>query len=210
MKIHRLAAFALLWAACLPATGKDKKKALLPADVLNARTVLVVIDPEAGVDLHSPTANRAAQEDVERALMKWGRFDLAMDASTADLVISVRRGNGKVAQPTVGGIPTNNRPVIFEPADSGGRVGGRSGNPPPIGGSPDSQSNGPGPQIEVGPAQDMFVVYRGNRESQDDPLDSPAVWRYIAKDALRSPDVPAVDVFRKLIAESEKQLASKP
>jgi hypothetical protein len=210
MKIHKIAAFSLLWISCLSATGKDKKKALLPADVLNARTVLVVIDPESGIALDAPTANRTAQEDVEKALMKWGRFDLAMDVSTADLVISVRRGNGKVVQPTVGGVPTNNRPVIFEPADSGGRIGGHTGNPPPIGDSPESPSNGPSPQVEVGPAQDMFVVYRGNRQSQGNPLDSPAVWRYIAKDALRSPDVPAVDVFRKLIAESEKQLAPKP
>ncbi len=33
------------------------------------------------------------------------------------------------------------------------------------------------------------------------------VWRYTAKDALESPGVPAVEVFRKLIADSEKQLA---
>ena len=36
-----------------------------------------------------------------------------MEASTADLVISVRKGNGKIAQPTIGGVPTNDRPVIF-------------------------------------------------------------------------------------------------
>jgi hypothetical protein len=53
----------------------------------------------------------------------------------------------------------------------------------------------------------MFVVYRGKR---DNALDYPAVWRYIAKDALRSPDVPAVDEFRKLIAKSEKQQTAAP
>jgi hypothetical protein len=210
MKLHRIAAFALLSMSCLSAAGKDKKEVLLPADVLNARSVLVVIDPASGVALDNPLANRTAQEDVEKALMNWGRFDLATNVSTADLVISVRRGNGKVVQPTVGGIPTNDRPVIFEPPDSGGRIGSRTGNSPSIGNSPDSPSNHPTPQLEVGPAQDMFVVYRGNRENQDEALDSSAVWRYIAKDAPRSPDVPAVDVFRKLIAESEKQLARKP
>jgi hypothetical protein len=57
----------------------------------------------------------------------------------------------------------------------------------------------------------MFVVYRGNKDEPDwNPLDAPAVWRYSGKDALASPSVPAVDVFRKLIAESEKQLASNP
>jgi hypothetical protein len=53
----------------------------------------------------------------------------------------------------------------------------------------------------------MFVVYRGNRS---DALHFPAVWRYSAKDALRSPGVPAVDAFRKLIAEAEKQQAATP
>jgi hypothetical protein len=48
----------------------------------------------------------------------------------------------------------------------------------------------------------MFVVYRGG---QADPLDKAPVWRYIAKDALHSPDVPAVDQFRKVIEEAEKQ-----
>ena len=103
----------------LLAAGKDKKKIILPKDVLEARTVLVVIDPDAGIAVDAPNANRTAQEDVEKALMSWGRFTLATDVSTADLIISVRRGNGKTAQPTIGGVPTNNRPVIFEPTDSG-------------------------------------------------------------------------------------------
>jgi hypothetical protein len=53
----------------------------------------------------------------------------------------------------------------------------------------------------------MFVVYRGKR---DNALDAPSVWRYNAKDALRSPDVPAVDAFRKLILAAEKQRDAKP
>jgi len=191
----------------MPAGGKDKKKVLLPADVLEATTVLVVVDPEAGVAIDAPNANRTAQEDVEKAIMNWGRFSLAMDVSTADLVISVRKGNGKIAQPTVGGVPINNRPVILEPTDSGGRVGGHSGNPPQAGDPTDAQPQSSHPQVEIGPAQDMFVVYRGKR---DNAFNYPAVWRYIAKDALRSPDVPAVDEFRKLIAESEKQQTATP
>jgi len=56
----------------------------------------------------------------------------------------------------------------------------------------------------------MFVVYRGTTDPNSSPLDAPSVWRYSGKDALASPSVPAVEVFRKLIAESEKQLASHP
>lgn len=193
---------------CVAAAGKDKKKILLPNDVLNAQTVLVVIDPDAGVDIEAPNANRAAQEDVEKALMKWGRFGMAVDASTADLIIVVRKGNGKIAQPTIGGVPVNNRPVILEPTDSGGRIGGHSGTPSQAGDPTNSQPSDPHEQVEVGPAQDMFVVYRGKR---DNPLDTPSVWRYVASGALRSPDVPAVDAFRKLIMAAEKQRdAAKP
>ena len=63
------------------------------------------------------------------------------------------------------------------------------------------------PQAEIGLSQDMFVVYRSHTANA---LDTPPVWRYSAKDALESPDVPAVEVFRTLIAQSEKQSAKTP
>ena len=207
MRYPRSVAFSLLLVCCLVAAGKDKKKSLLPTDILEARTVLVVVDPDAGVAIDAPNSNRTAQEDVEKALMNWGRFTLATDVSTADLIISVRRGNGKVVQPTIGGVPVNNRPVIFEPTDSGVGIGGHRGNPPQAGDPTNAQPQSPHPPVEAAQAQDMFVVYRGKR---DNALDSPAVWRYSAKDALSSPGVPAVDAFRKLIAEAEKQQAARP
>jgi hypothetical protein len=46
-------------------------------------------------------------------------------------------------------------------------------------------------------------VYRGKR-TLDDTLDSPPVWRYIAKDSLKPPKVSAVEKFRKVLDESEK------
>jgi hypothetical protein len=207
MRYHRSHVFSLLLICCLVAAGKDKKKIILPKDILEARTVLVVVDPDAGIAVEAPSANRTAQEDVEKALMNWGRFTLAMDVSTADLVISVRKGNGKIAQPTIGGVPTNNRPVIFEPTDSGVGMGGHRGTPPQAGDPTGAQPQDPHPQVEVAPTQDMFAVYRGKR---DNALDSPAVWRYNTKDALRSPDVPAVDAFRNLIKEAEKQQSATP
>jgi hypothetical protein len=167
----------------------------------------VVIDPDAGVALDAPNANRTAQQAVEKALMNWGRFRLATDVSTADLIITVRRGNGKIAQPTIGGLPTNSRPVILQPTDSGGRIGGSRGTPPMPGDPTGSQPSSPAPQVEVGSAEDVFAVYRGKRENA---LDASPVWRYSRKDALRSPDVPAVDAFRKLVVEAEKQRAANP
>ena len=46
--------------------GKDKKK-ILPAYVLQAQTVLVVVDPEAGISPLDPNANGIAQQNVEKA-----------------------------------------------------------------------------------------------------------------------------------------------
>lgn len=187
------------------ASAKDKKKVVLPADILQARTVLVVVDPEAGIVAEAPMANPTARDDVEKALMRWGRFSLVQDGTDADLIITVRKGNGKIAQTTIGGVPVNRRPVILQPTDSGAQNAG-----PTIAGdlsNPPWPSQGPHPQEEIGPTQDMFVVYRGAR---DNPLDAPPVWRYSAKDALRSPDVPAVEEFQKQITEAEKQQAAKP
>jgi hypothetical protein len=44
----------------------------------------------------------------------------------------------------------------------------------------------------------------------DYPLDAPPLWRYTAKDALKSPRVDAVEQFRKAINESEQQRQQKP
>jgi hypothetical protein len=92
------------------AHAKNKKKQVLPDYVLKAQTVLVVIHPDAGEPLTNPTANRTAQDNVEKALMKWGRFRLVMDAQSADLVIAVRKG--PAGGPTVSNSPTDNRPII--------------------------------------------------------------------------------------------------
>jgi hypothetical protein len=123
----------LLLFASLTVAG-NKKKILLPAYVLKARTVVVLIDPNSGISPTSPLTNKTAQDDVERALMKWGRLNPVLDPQTADLVISIRKGSGKIVQPTITGMPTNDRPVIVQPTDSGIRIGaqqGRSPGPPP-------------------------------------------------------------------------------
>lgn len=209
MRYRNVLAGSILVLCCVAATAKDKKKSLLPNKVLQAETVLVVIDPQAGTDAAAPLANSTARDDVEKALMSWGRFRMANDVSDADLVISVRKGNGKAVQPTIGGIPNNNRPIIFQPSDSGGRVGVSRGTPPPIGGgeSAGAPYPQPTPQIEAGPTQDMFAVFLGRRAN---PLEAPAIWRYEAKGALRSPAVSTVDEFKKAITEAEKQRANNP
>ena len=200
----RMRVLLLLFFLCASLSiAGNKKKSLLPVYVLRARTVLVLIDPDAGISATSPLANKTAQEDVEKALMKWGRLTPVMEAQTADLVITVRKGSGKIVQPTIGGMPTTDRPVIVQPTDGGVRIGGQQGR------SPDATQGRPqpSPRIEAGPSEDTFVVYEGRVAAL---LNRSPAWRYLAKDALHSPDVPAVGEFRKIIEDAEKQQKGKP
>jgi hypothetical protein len=215
MPFRKFLALAAVILFCVLAAAKDKKKAVLPADILHAETALVIVDPEAGVDAANPNANRAARQAVEDALNRWGRFRLVQEGFTADLVIVVRKGNGKIAQTTIGGTPINGIPPLSvgsttSPTQTTTRAGGRWGDP----GANDPSSTQPAvprPQVEAGSSQDMFAVYRGKKDDPtSSPLEAPAVWRYSAKDALALPSVPAVEAFHKLVLESEKQLASKP
>jgi hypothetical protein len=41
------------------------------------------------------------------------------------------------------------------------------------------------------------------------PLDGAPIWNYSRKDALKAPDVQAVEEFRKAIAEAEKAAQQK-
>jgi len=202
--------FSLILLATLlavPANAKDKKKSSLPEYVLRASTVLVVVRPDAGEPVDNPMANATARQNVEKALMEWGRLRPVMDGAESDLVIAVRTGSGKMMQPTIKGGPIDNRPGVAQGTDSSVRIGAQNGHPagdPSMG--PQNPQNGPHISNEVGPSEDMFEVYRG---SVSDPLDSPAVWRYIAKDCLRAPNVSAVDEFRKAIAEAERPQVPK-
>ena len=209
MTYRLFSVLTLLALLVCPAAPKDKTKRVLPEEVLRARTVLVVIDPDAGEPLDQPHANAIARDSVEKALLEWGRFDLLSPGQPTDLVIAVRTGNGKGMQPTVKGGPVDQRPGYGQSTDSTIRIGGQQGQPPPLQ-DPSLSPPNRGPRIDnqVAPSEDMFAVYRGTGQY---PLDSPPVWRYIAKDCLREPRVAAVEEFRKAIAEAEKpQPPKKP
>jgi hypothetical protein len=197
--------FILLLLAPL-AHAKNKKKQVLPDYVLKAQTVLVVVHPDLGEPLTNPAANRTAQDNVEKAMMKWGRFNLVMDVQTADLVVVVREGYA--GGPAVNNSPTDNRPVIYQPSGGNTRIAGQQGRPPDLN-NPGLHGSTDRGNItnEIGPSEDTFEVYQGGVEY---PLDAAPVWRYMAKDALSGPEVPAVEQFRKAIDESEKQHQQKP
>jgi hypothetical protein len=201
--------FLLTLLLASPLDAKDKKKTSLPELVLRARTVLVVIHPDAGEPISQPTANATARENVEKALMEWGRLQPVMDGQEADLVIAVRAGMGRIGGPSVKGGPIDSRPTVVQPTDTGIRIGGQHGNAPPLTDPGMSSPRDRGPHVgnEVGPSEDSLEVYLGNIQY---PLDSAPVWRYVAKDCLRAPAVSAVEQFRNSIAESEKLQQKKP
>jgi hypothetical protein len=218
--------FAALLLVPSLAVAKDKSKAPLPYDVLHAQTVRVVIDPNAGVSPADPQANQVAQRDVETALMNWGRYQVILDGPSADLIVVIRRGSGKMSTGTIYDPRLNNPPVVVDPTSTGIGAGVQRGTPPPYAGdlpdasqgssrgSPNDPLNrsinqGPHPEAEIGNeiAEDSFVVYRGRIEN---PMDSPPVWRYVAKDGLKPHKVPAVDQFRKVIDKTEQAAANKP
>lgn len=222
-----IAGTAALLLLPLQAVAKDKSKTTLPYDILRAQTVRVIIDPTAGISLADPQANQVAQRDVETALMNWGRYQVNLnDDPNADLIIVVRRGSGKMTTGTIHDPTQGRRPVAIDPTDTGIGVGVQHGPPQPYSGDmPDASQGGatpqtqnlpggpirsrPYPQIEGGSdtSEDSFIVYRGRR---DDPMDSPPVWRDVSKDCLKPHKVPAVDAFRKAVAEAEQAASKQP
>jgi len=206
--IALLSALVVLASAFGFPKGKDKN--ILPPFVLRARTVSVIIDPEAGMDLEDPNANQIARRDVEAAFLHWGRLEPALAEQPADLIVVIRRGHHRLVSETIPDPRQNDRIGGISSADDGPVVGARQGSPnPQTQGPPGSRSpqSATSPQLEMGGQDDSFVVYDG---SVSKPLDAPAAWRYVAPDALRPHNVPAVDQFRRAIAAAEKAAASHP
>jgi len=195
------ALFAITILSLAPSIAKEKTKRLLPGYIVQARTIRVVIDPDAGEPLDNPSANYVARQNVEKALTEWGRFDILMDGQESDLVIMVRTGDGRGMRPTVRGGAIDQRPAAGQSTDSTVRVGAQHGTPPSMSDPMSPPNRGPHIGNEVGPSEDSFEVYQGQVQH---PLDSSPGWRYIAKDGLRAPKVTAVEEFRKAIAEAEK------
>jgi len=202
----------LLLASCL-AAAFAKEKPILPPWILNAHTVAVIIDPDAGISLNDPNANQVAQRDVEAALLNWGQFTTVLGPEQADLVIVLRRGHGKLVEETAGDPRQNSRPGSVTRTDDGISIGAQHGNHPPDqsgrpddGASAQQGSAGAHPQLQVGSQDDSFVVYEGNTAH---PMDGPPGWRYVHKNGLHPHDVPAVAEFRKAFAEALKQANAK-
>lgn len=209
MQVRVLPLFAgiVVLASCVAA--KKKEKQVLPDTVLRAQTVLVVIQPDAKEPLTEANANLKAQKAVEEALMKWGKFRLALDTTTADIVISVQKGTGKAMSPTISGGPVDSRPVDVEGDASQIRIMGQKGHPD----TTSISTNDPNPNAraqtgtQAGGSEDVLRLFIGG--AVEYPLDYPPVWMYSRKDALKGPEMAAVAELKKVFEESERVAAER-
>ena len=207
MRVRILFLIAVLMIV-ISSAAKKKEKQVLPDVVLRAQTVLVMIQPDAKEPLNDPNANLKAQRAVEEALMKWGRFRLALDVNTADIVISVQKGTGKASSPTISGGPVDSRPVILDGGDGDIRIGGQKGHPPDATSTtdPSTQDNRAHVGTQAGGSEDVLRLFVGGVEY---PLDASPVWTCSAKDGLKSPEVSAVAELKRIYEQSEKMAAER-
>jgi hypothetical protein len=193
-------AFTVFLISLLATCGfaKDKTKNILPAYVLQAKTVAVVIDPNAGISIDDPRANDVAQKDVEAAFLKWGRFEPVSDPKTADLIVMVRKGNSRLMDESMpdprqnNGITPNNR-------------AGSIGSQPDLSADPGIRGSRQLPQAGMGDAGDLFSIFKGGQNT----LYATPVWTYAGRDGLSPQNVPAVTAFKKAMAAAEKAEAEK-
>jgi len=200
--VKRAFAVFLLSLPAICGFAKDKTKNILPAYVLQAKTVAVVIDPNAGISIDDPRANEMAQRDVEAALLKWGRFNLVPDPKIADLIVMVRKGNGRLMDEALPDIRQNSG---INPDNRGGSMGPPRGSQPDLSADPGRGSSRQYPQAGIGNAEDLFSVFKGGQNT----LYATPVWTYAGRDGLSPQTVPAVTAFKKAVAVADKAEAEK-
>lgn len=185
------------------AAGAEEKSLPAPIahDLLEARWVAVVIYPQSQVPVANPSENQRAVQEVQAAMLKWGRYKVTPDPTQADLIIAVRKG--RVGGPTING-RKDPVPVIVDPSDTGVYVGIHHGQTPPLSRTDTSLDGAQRTSLgaQVGPAEDLFEVYRGRTQY---PLDDPPIWRYLGKDGLKAPKMEAMARFRRVVEEAAKK-----
>jgi hypothetical protein len=201
--VKRACALLLLGLLATCGLAKDKTKNILPAYVLQAKTVAVVIDPKAGMSIDDPRANEMAQKDVEAAFLKWGRFEPVSDAKTADLIVMVRKGHGRLMDDTM---PDARQNSSMDPANRQGSAWPAPGAPPNVRGDAGSVVNQRSPQADIGDVEDSFSVFKGG----ENPRYARPVWNYTGRDGLNPQNVAAVAAFKRAVTAAEKAVADKP
>jgi hypothetical protein len=183
--------------------AKDKNKCVLPDYVLQAHTVRVLVLPDSSQQINRPMADSDAVAAVVRALAAWGRFTL-VNGQESDLVIGIRAGRDKIS-PTIETDSTDSREDV-QLGNSNVRIFGRQGHSPALADPTASPRTGPHVGKQVGRTYDTLEVFPGGVAYRSD---SSPIWQYAAKDALKDPNVSAVEQFRKAIAHAEQSRSAK-
>jgi hypothetical protein len=199
---RRASAVFLLGLLATCGFAKDKTKNILPAYVLQAKTVAVVIDPSAGISIDDPRANELAQKDVEAAFLKWGRFEPVPDPKTADLIVMVRKGNSHLMDDTM---PDPRQNSGMNPNTRGGSMGPPRSSPPDLSSDPGLGPNRQSSQTNVRDTEDLFSVFKGGENT----LYATPVWTYAGRDGLNPQTVFAVTAFKKAVTAADKAEAGK-
>jgi hypothetical protein len=205
----------------MPALAKGKGDKALPAYILEARTVAVVIAPGTEMNPDNPQADQIAQKDVEAALVKWGRLEPVNTTLGADLIIVVHKGRGKPVDATMSD-PNQNQAGGVNPANNGGPMGAPgAGSPgsgyPTMGGQPTAgqrypqgasqqppTQQVPAPIVEPVDVDDSFTVFDGRAEQR---MKGTPGWKYVGLDGLHSHTVPVVESFKKAVLAADKAAA---
>jgi hypothetical protein len=179
-------------------------------DFVDARTIAVVAASQSQLSAEGVQENERARLEVQQALRKWGKYEVTLDTATADLIVVVRKGHRQATTAD----PSNRPPIVFDPGDSGINIGIHHGQNPPLSRT-DTNRTTSGTRIgsEMSSGEDLFDVYLGNtplpgdgsRNQTQYPLDEPPAWSYMADDALNSPKLEAVVVFKKAVEAAEKK-----
>ena len=188
--LYFVATATLLASANIPgySQGKKKKSEEIPERLWNAKSIYVEAYDGDAFDPRLLPEDRKAIVDVESAIQKWGRYQLTIRRTEAEIVIQVRKGRFASIQGRIGGsvgsVPAG---VQFPPngrTESGTTLGGGA---------------------EVGPPDDVLGVYEVDPQGKLSTL----YWRRMAKNGLELPKVELLQQFKDQVEAAAAVHAKK-
>jgi len=170
-----------------PAAAQKKNKDEVSEAVTNAKYVYVEAYDGPEWNPRLTREDRKAIAEVERAVRSWGRYQLVLRRSEAEVVLQVRKG--RIADARVGGgigvgqVPTH---VEFPPTTT-------------------TQTTTHGDAgAEVGPPDDVLFVYQVSGGELDARL-----WQRTQKDGLNAPDLKLFQRFKDDVNKSAEAQAKR-
>jgi hypothetical protein len=171
----------------IPAAAQKKNKDEVSESITNARYVYVEAYDGPEWNPRLTGEDRKAIADVERAVRSWGRYQLVLGRSEAEVVLQVRKG--RIADARVGGgvsvgqVPTH---VEFPPTTT-------------------TQTTTHGDAgAEVGPPDDLLFVYQATGGELNARL-----WQRTQKDGLDAPDLKLFQRFKDDVNKSAEAQAKR-